>query len=112
MSGSVTRSGDGWQYVIDAGLDANGRRRQHRRRMQARLEPAGFTNCRTCLTLNVLPRFGHVQLAALTPLTLSSLYADLLKAAAAVAARCRTPPCGWCTASSARRSTTRSSGDC
>ena len=32
MSGSVTRSGDGWQYVIDAGLDANGRRRQHRRR--------------------------------------------------------------------------------
>ncbi len=32
MSGSVTRSGDGWQYVIDAGLDAHGKRRQHRRR--------------------------------------------------------------------------------
>lgn len=122
MSGSVTRSGDGWQYVIDAGLDANGRRRQHRRRgfatrklaqaamveaqnaalhgelvscgrrtvaeyleqwlaaVQASLEPAGFTNYRTCLTLYVLPRLGHVQLAALTPLTLSSLCADLLKA--------------------------------
>ncbi len=32
MSGSVTRSGDGWQYVVDAGLDANGKRRRHRRR--------------------------------------------------------------------------------
>ena len=122
MSGSVTRSGDGWQYVIDAGLDANGKRRQHRRRgfatkklaeaamleaqsaalhgelvtcdrrtladyleqwlaaVQASLEPAGYTNYRTCLTLYVLPRLGHVQLAALTPLTLSSLYADLLRA--------------------------------
>ncbi len=30
MSGSVSRSGNGWQYVIDAGLDAHGRRRQHR----------------------------------------------------------------------------------
>jgi hypothetical protein len=28
MSGSIIRSADGWQYVIDAGLDANGRRRQ------------------------------------------------------------------------------------
>jgi integrase len=44
------------------------------------LEPAGYTNYRTCLTLYVLPRLGHVQLAALTPLTLSSLYADLLRA--------------------------------
>ncbi len=32
MSGSVSRSGGGWQYVIDAGLDAHGKRRQHRRR--------------------------------------------------------------------------------
>lgn len=32
MSGSVSRSGEGWQYVIDAGLDAHGKRRQHRRR--------------------------------------------------------------------------------
>ena len=122
MSGSVSRSGSGWQYVIDAGLDAHGRRRQHRRRgfatkrlaqeamveaqsaalhgefvtcgrrtvaeyleqwlapVQASLEPAGFSNYRTCLTLYVLPRPGHVQLAALTPLTLSSLYADLLPA--------------------------------
>ncbi len=47
--------------------------------VQASLEPAGFTNYRTCLTLYVLPRLGHVQLAALTPLTLSSLYADLLR---------------------------------
>jgi len=31
-SGSVSRSGTSWQYVIDAGLDAHGRRRQHRRR--------------------------------------------------------------------------------
>ena len=48
--------------------------------MQASLAPAGFTNDRTCRTLYVLPRLGHVQLAALTPLTLSSLYADLLEA--------------------------------
>ena len=32
MSGSVSRSGEGWQFVIDAGPDAHGRRRQHRRR--------------------------------------------------------------------------------
>lgn len=32
MSGSVTRSGDGWQYVIDASLDAHSQRRQHLRR--------------------------------------------------------------------------------
>ncbi len=122
MSGSVSRSGDGWQFVIDAGLDAHGRRRQHRRRgfgtkklaqaamveaqnaalhgelvicgrrtvaeyleqwlaaVRSGLEPAGYTNYRTCLTLYVLPRLGHVQLAALTPLTLSSVYADLLRA--------------------------------
>jgi len=122
MSGSVSRSGSGWQYVVDAGLDAHGKRRQHRRRgfatkklaeaamveaqsaalhgelvtcgrrtladyleqwlaaVQASLEPAGYTNYRICLTLYVLPRLGHVQLAALTPLTLSSLYADLLRA--------------------------------
>ena len=48
--------------------------------VQVSLEPAGCTNYRTCLTLYVLPRLGHVQLAALTPLTLSSLCADLLKA--------------------------------
>ncbi len=122
MSGSVSRSGDGWQFVIDAGLDAHGKRRQHRRRgfatkklaqaamveaqtaalhgelvscgrrtvaeyleqwleaVRAGLEPAGYTNYRTCLSLYVVPRLGHVQLAALTPLTLSSLYADLLRA--------------------------------
>jgi integrase len=122
MSGSVSRSGPGWQYVIDAGLDAHGRRKQHRRRgfatkklaqaamveaqsaalhgelvscgrrtlaefleqwleaVKASLEPAGYTNYRNCLTLYVLPRLGHVQLATLTPLTLSTLYADLLRA--------------------------------
>jgi integrase len=122
MSGSVSRSGDGWQFVIDAGLDAHGRRRQHRRRgfatkklaqaamveaqnaalhgelvscgrrtvaeyleqwleaVRSGLEPAGYTNYRTCLNLYVVPRLGHVQLAALTPLTLSSVYADLLRA--------------------------------
>ena len=122
MSGSVSRSGSGWQYVVDAGLDAHGRRRQHRRRgfatkklaeaamveaqsaalhgelvscgrrtlaefleqwlaaVQASLEPAGYTNYRNCLRLYVVPRLGHVQLAALTPLTLSTLYADLLRA--------------------------------
>jgi hypothetical protein len=111
MSGSVSRSGSGWQYVVDASLDAHGKRRQHRRRgfatkklaeaamvkaqnaalrgelitcgrrtvaeyleqwlaaVQASLEPAGYTNYRTCLTLYVLPRLGHVQLAAPTPLT-------------------------------------------
>ncbi len=119
MSGSVSRSGNGWQYVIDAGLDAHGRRRQHRCRgfatkrlaeaamveaqnaalhgelvsggrrtvaeyleqwlaaVKASLEPAGYTNYRNCLTLYVVPRLGHVQLLALAPLTLSTLYADV-----------------------------------
>ena len=47
--------------------------------VQASLEPAAWTNYRTCLNLYVLPRVGHVQLAHLTPLTLSSLYAELVR---------------------------------
>ena len=121
MAGSVTRQGTTWQYVVDLGIDGNGRRRQYRRRgyatkkaaqtamieaqslllrgelanpgernlaqyvqhwleaVQASLEPAAWTNCRNCLNLYVLPRLGGVQLALLTPLTLSSLYAELLR---------------------------------
>ena len=47
--------------------------------VQASLEQAGSANYRACLALHVLPRLGHVQRAALTPRTLSSLYADLLR---------------------------------
>jgi integrase len=121
MAGSVTRQGTTWQYVVDLGLDGNGRRRQYRRRgfptkkaaqqamleaqslqlrgelanpgrrtledyltqwldaVQASLEPAAWTNYRNCLRLYVLPRLGHVQLGLLTPLTLSSMYSELLR---------------------------------
>jgi integrase len=121
MAGSATRQGTTWQYVVDLGLDGNGRRRQFRRRgfptktaaqqamleaqslqlrgelanpgrrtlenyltqwldaVQASLEPAAWTNYRNCLRLYVLPRLGHVQLGLLTPLTLSSMYAELLR---------------------------------
>ncbi|MBA2390094.1 MAG: hypothetical protein H0V67_07525 [Geodermatophilaceae bacterium] len=48
--------------------------------VRSSLEPAGYTNYRTGLTLYVLPCLGHAQLVALTPLTLSSLYVDLLRA--------------------------------
>ena len=121
MGGSVTRSGAGWQFVLDLGVDGTGKRRQLRRRgfgtkreaqaamvetqsqvlrgevanpgrrtladyaeqwldaVQASLEPAAWTNYRTCLRLYVLPRLGHVRLSSITPLTLSSLYAELLR---------------------------------
>jgi integrase len=121
MAGSVTRQGTTWQYVVDLGIDGNGRRRQYRRRgfptkkaaqaamleaqslqlrgelanpgrrtladylaqwldaVQASLEPAAWTNYRNCLHLYVVPRLGQVQLGLLTPLTLSSLYAELLR---------------------------------
>ncbi|MDX6198770.1 MAG: hypothetical protein QOJ79_1921 [Actinomycetota bacterium] len=121
MAGSVTRQGTTWQYVIDRGIDGNGRRKQYRRRgfptkkaaqtamleaqslllrgelanpgrrtlsdyalqwleaVQASLEPAAWTNYRNMLNLYVLPRVGTVQLGLLTPLTLSALYAELLR---------------------------------
>jgi integrase len=121
MAGSVTRQGTTWQYVVDLGIDGNGRRRQYRRRgfstkkaaqaamleaqsqqvrgelanpgkrtlanyldewlsaARASLEPAAWTNYRNCLGLYVIPRLGEVQLGVLTPLTLSSLYAELLR---------------------------------
>lgn len=47
--------------------------------VQASLEPAAWTNYRNCLHLYVVPRVGGVQLGLLTPLTLSSLYAELLR---------------------------------
>jgi integrase len=122
MAGSVTRQGTTWQYIVDLGIDGNGRRKQYRRRgfptkkaaqtamleaqslllrgelanpgrrtlasyaaqwleaVQASLEPAAWTNYRNMLNLYVLPRVGAVQLGLLTPLTLSSLYAELLRA--------------------------------
>ena len=52
MSGSVSRSGSGWQYVIDAGLDANGRRRQHRRR--------GFATKELATISMTLDTYSHV----------------------------------------------------
>lgn len=121
MAGAVTRQGTTWQYVVDLGIDGNGRRKQYRRRgfptkkaaqtamlesqslllrgelanpgrrtladyaaqwleaVQASLEPAAWTNYRNMLNLYVLPRIGRLQLGLLTPLTLSSLYAELLR---------------------------------
>lgn len=121
MAGSVTRQGTTWQYIVDLGIDGNGRHRQYRRRgfptkkaahaamleaasqlargelanpgkrtltsyleqwldaVQASLEPSAWTNYRTILRGYVIPRIGQVQLGLLTPLTLSSLYAELLR---------------------------------
>src|SRR5690349_8272485 len=32
MAGSVTRQGTSWQFIVDLGIDGNGRRKQYRRR--------------------------------------------------------------------------------
>lgn len=122
MAGSVSRQGTTWQFVVDLGLDGNGRRRQHRRRgfatkkdaeramveaqalaltgelaspgrltledfvarwldaVQVSLAPAAFTNYRQAMRYYVLPRLGRVQLSALNPLTISAMYAELLRA--------------------------------
>ena len=48
------------------------------RAVRVSLEPAGHTSYRITLALYALPRLGHVMLSAFTPLTLSTVYADLL----------------------------------